>query len=74
MTGDDWPSHQSELSRKTLATLEDHMQRHNDGRITLEQLHVVVGALWDTTAGLVDRDVMNLLSAVHEDIRKNLSA
>ena len=36
--------------------------------------YMLMRALWDTTAGLVDRDVMNLLSAVHEDIRKNLSA
>ena len=57
MTGsDDWPSHTEELGRKVLTALEDHLQRHQAGKITILELFLVVSALYDTGAGLVPKD------------------
>lgn len=67
---DDWPSHTEELTRKTAEALNDLAYRHSAGEISAEAAFVAAGVLWDVTAGLVDRDLMDLLTQVRAAFKK----
>ena len=74
MTGsDDWPSHTEELGRQGLTALEDHLQRHQAGKITILELFLVVSALYDTVAGLVPKDDADTIAAVHQELRFDMA-
>lgn len=51
----------SELTRKTVETVERAAIRHEQGVLTDKQFRIVMDAIWDCTSGLVDEiaDLMN---------------
>ena len=65
---DDWPSHNKELTRKTAEQLELWAERYDRGVITLSTMISVVSAIYDTTSGLIERPVSDLLAEVHRDL------
>ena len=68
MTSDDWPSFNAELSRKTSAQLALWMERLESGKITITTAICVVGALYDTTSGMIDSDLSHLIADVYKDL------
>lgn len=58
---DDWPTHQAELTRKTSDALADLAHRLEEGEITAEAAFIAAGIMWDCTAGLIDRELMELI-------------
>lgn len=70
---DDWPSHAEELTRKTSDTLTDLVYRLDQGEITEREAIVALGAIWDCTAGLVDRGVMDLVAQTRSELMRNQS-
>lgn len=57
----DYLNHKGELTRRTVETaeqIEDSLER---GVITKDQRDYALWALWNATAGLIDRDVSEML-------------
>lgn len=67
---DDWPSHSAELTRKTSETLDRWSKAYEASRITKREFFILVSGLYDTTSGLIDKDISNLLADIHKDLRK----
>lgn len=64
----DWPSFSEELTRKTTEQLQIWADSFDKGVIKLSTMIAVVGTLYDTTSGLIDKDVSNLIADVHRDL------
>lgn len=71
---DNWPSHTDELSRKTLNQLSEWSDKYEKNEITNHEFFLIINVLYDTTSGLVTREVSTLLARVHADIAKNETA
>lgn len=65
---DDWPSLNEELTRKTSDQLALWMKRYDDGLIDKKTAICVVRCLYDTTSGLISKDLWNLIAAVYNDL------
>lgn len=64
----DWADFHHELSRKTMATLADQVERYDRGEFSTEEFARLVGCLYDVTSGLIEVDVMRVLGAIHKDL------
>jgi hypothetical protein len=64
----DWPSHHAELSRKTAEQLQIWTDRYEAGVVSREAMIMVVSVLYDTTSGMIDKDLSNLLADLHRDL------
>jgi hypothetical protein len=69
---DDWPSHTQELTRKTSEQLQIWSDRFDAGTITPKTMLCVVATLYDTTSGLIERDLSTLLANIHRDLMRSL--
>lgn len=65
---DEWPSHTDELSRKVSAQLDKWSQAYERGAITKREYYILITALYDATAGLVHRDLMDLMADIHTEL------
>jgi type IV pilus biogenesis protein CpaD/CtpE len=74
MPSDDWPSFNAELTRKTSEQLQIWIDRYEQGVIKLSAIIAVVGALYDATSGMVERDLSDLLADVHRDLLREAQA
>lgn len=59
---DDWPSHTDELARKTLTALARLVE---DEKVSPAEVRMVSGYLYDTVAGLVPKEVSNIVLQVY---------
>lgn len=73
-TSDNWPSFAEELSRKTTEQLQIWTDRYDRGVISLSAMISIVSVLYDTTSGLVERDVSTLLADLHKDLLREVKA
>lgn len=64
---DDWPSHGQELTRKTADQIQIWGERHDRGLIDARTWLCIISALYDTTSGLIDKDVSDLLADLHRE-------
>lgn len=64
----DWPSHSAELTRKTTEQLQTWTDRFDRGVIPLSTMICVIATLYDTTSGLIEKDVSHLLADIHRDL------
>lgn len=71
---DEWPSFASELARKALAKLEQTIERNTAGVISERELYLVTDAIYDSVSGLVDKKDLDVIGAVHHDIRQRAKA
>jgi hypothetical protein len=71
-TTDDWPSFNAELTRKTSEQLQVWSDRYDRGVITLATMISVVAVLYDTTSGLIERDLSHLIADLHRDLTQAL--
>lgn len=69
---DEWPSFNAELTRKTTEQLQIWTDRYDKGTIKLATMICVISVLYDTTSGMIERDVSNLLADIHRDLMKTL--
>lgn len=69
---DDWPSHTQELTRKTSEQLQIWTERFDKGAINAKTMLCVVATLYDTTSGLIERDLSSLLADIHRDLMRSL--
>lgn len=67
---DKWPSYADELSRKVTETVARWMERVDAGVAKKRDLFVLVDGLWDACSGLVHEDVLRMLEAIHEELRR----
>lgn len=65
---DDWPTFNAELSRKTTEQLQTWSDRYDRGVIPLSTMICVVSVLYDTTSGMIDRDLSTLIANIHRDL------
>jgi hypothetical protein len=74
MTGFDpsgeWPTHRAELSRKSTSVLEHWSNAYDKGKISKREFYILVTVLYDTTSGLVEKDISDLLAEIHKDLRR----
>jgi hypothetical protein len=66
----DWIEFNEALSRKTMEQFTTAAKRNAAGKITDRELYLIIAALWDTVAGLVDAEVLRILEAAHADLRR----
>jgi hypothetical protein len=66
----DWTEFNSELSRKTAAVLTDWSNRYAAGAISKREFYILITGLYDTTSGLIARDLSFLIADVHTELRK----
>ncbi|MBA8881632.1 hypothetical protein [Phyllobacterium myrsinacearum] len=66
----EWPSFAQELGRKSLETVETWVKRYNARKITARELFILVSAIYDSVSGLVPRDDLDVIGAVHEELRQ----
>lgn len=52
-----------EINRKTLDALSLHMANYRDGKITLSELKVAIGAIWSTSSGITNEKVSELVDS-----------
>ena len=71
---DDWPSHNQELSRKTAEQLQIWTDRYEKGEAKPAAMIIVLSVLYDTTFGLIDRDLSKLIADLHRDMTRELRA
>lgn len=69
MVGDDWPSHTQELGRKSMEVIDRWMSAYNAGKLTLREFYLIVNATYDTTSGLVPKDVSDILAEIEKELR-----
>lgn len=67
---DDWPSFNAELTRKTTDQLQLWTGRYDRGEIPLSVMLSVVSAIYDTTSGMIEKDVSTLLADIHKDLMR----
>lgn len=58
------PTLKEELDRKTMLALESLFNDLNEGRITHAQYGRAMTALWESVAGLVSKDIMDMFEAM----------
>jgi hypothetical protein len=56
------PDVQNELNRKVSAAIQSLLQRNTVGLISDDQMFVALQGIWDSASGLIDSDLMDLLS------------
>ncbi|MDE4297176.1 hypothetical protein PXK56_18485 [Phaeobacter gallaeciensis] len=66
---DDWPSHTEELTRKTSEQLDKWSKAYDAGKITKREFFIVVTTLYDTTSGLIKKDLSDLIADIHAELR-----
>lgn len=66
---DEWPSFAEELGRKSLEVLEKWTKKFEAGEISRREVFILVDGLYDTTSGLIPRDVSDLIANVHKEIK-----
>lgn len=71
-SNNEWPTHVEELTRKTSEQLQVWTDRFDQGIISPTTLLCVVATLYDTTSGLIERDLSTLLADIHRDLSKSL--
>ncbi|MTH61126.1 hypothetical protein [Paracoccus litorisediminis] len=75
---DDWPNHHEELTRKTVQELQKWASRAEAGTITQIMWLSILSVLYDTTSGLIDKEVSDLIADFHRDtiniLRKGAAA
>ena len=71
---DDWPSHHQELSRKTAEQLQLWVDRYERGEARPAAMIVVLSVLYDTTSGLIDKDLSTLIADLHRDMTREMRA
>lgn len=59
----DLPTPAEELARKAIGALSDLVHASNEGRITDNELHTAVNAIYDTVSGLIDRETLDVIYA-----------
>lgn len=64
---DDWPSHHEELTRKTLDQLKKWADRYEERVISVQTWVALLMTLYDTTSGMIDNGVSNLISNMHRE-------
>jgi hypothetical protein len=70
---DNWPSHTAELTRKLSETLADLAWKVEQGEVKPAEAFVAVGALWDTTAGLIERETLDLLNQLRLELKQQIN-
>lgn len=65
---DDWPSFNAELSRKTTEQLQTWSDRYDRGMIGISTMIAVISTLYDTTSGMIERDLSALIANIHRDL------
>lgn len=65
----EWPSFASELGRKTSEVVERWMRAYDAGKLTFREFYLIVNAAYDTTSGLVPRDVSDMLARLEKELR-----
>lgn len=58
------PTIREELSRKSLEALESLLIGRSKGTLTEAQFATGINVLWDTVAGLVDKDFIEIISTI----------
>ncbi|WP_326894534.1 hypothetical protein U8P73_36075 (plasmid) [Rhizobium beringeri] len=66
---DDWPSHADELGRKTSEVLAKWTGAYDAGRITIKEYYLVIVSLYDSTSGLMPREISDLLANIEKELR-----
>ena len=66
---DDWPSFNAELGRKTSEVLDKWTNAYDAGKIALKEYYLIVVSLYDSTSGLVPKDISNLLADIEKELR-----
>lgn len=69
---DEWTTHHSELSRKTGEKFLQIADLHKAKRLTDRDALVAVNVLYDTTAGLIDKELSDGIALFHKEIRGNI--
>lgn len=64
----DFPDLKEELERKTSETLAETLQHLSEGRSTPETAMAVLRSLWGTTAGLVSKELMNMIAEATDTV------
>lgn len=65
---DDWPSHRQELTRKAAEVLAQGTTSFEAADLNRDEYLVLVTTLYDTTSGLVDRDLSTLIANIHKEL------
>lgn len=64
----DWTLFNRTLTRKTSDQLREWTDRYDRGVTSLATTISVVAALYDTTSGMIDKDLSDLLAEVHKSL------
>lgn len=67
---DDWPSHTAELTRKASEQLAKWSEKYDQGKISRREFYIALTVLYDTTSGLIEKELMNLIADIDKDLRK----
>lgn len=69
---DEWPSFNAELTRKTTEQLQLWMQRYDEGKISAKTALMILSVLYDTTSGMIEKDVSTLIATIHTDLMREV--
>lgn len=67
---DEFPSLREELNRKTAEALARALQQYGEGLLNAAELNAALEYMWECTAGLVDKDLMDGISEAREIVPK----
>lgn len=65
----EWPTHHQELTRKTVEELQKRTDQFERGEISIEVFVLILSVLYDTTSGMIDKEVSNLIADLHWELR-----
>jgi hypothetical protein len=66
---DNWPSFAEELGRKSTDVIEKWMKAYDTGRISLKEFYLIAVSLYDSTSGLVPKEISELLANIEKELR-----
>lgn len=65
----EWPSFADELGRKTSEVLAKWTTAYDAGKITIKEYYLVIVSLYDSTSGLMPRELSDLLANIEKELR-----
>lgn len=71
---EDWPSFNAELTRKTTEQLQTWTDRYERGVIGGATMLSVLSVLYDTTSGMIEMEVSDLIADLHKDLMRELKS
>ncbi len=70
----DWATHTEELTRKTAGVLGRWSKLYDAGKLSKREYFIILTVIYDTTSGLIARDLMRLIERLDAELRREMKS